>query len=123
MALFGEDLLKKKFVFKLERQQEAPKQTLKELAEEKFGKDRKLMMEIDAFLQQKREKHIYPSKIAWVRQLDMLEKFPEAERLAQVKRSVTNDYRALCYETNLKTYAIVEKEKEENICYDEEFEL
>lgn len=101
--------------------------TLLEMAEEKFGKDKRLMLEIDLFLAQRRKAKQNPSRIAWASQLQLLEKFPQEDRLDQVMRSIRNDYKCLAYESRLPekkpAYSDVnmEKSREEDICYDEAF--
>ena len=129
MALFGKSLYKVKINFRgNEPQKEDKEKTLIEMAEEKFGNDKRLMMEIDLFLAQRRRVKQCPSKIAWGEQLKLLEKFPEEERLKQVTRSIRNDYRSIAYENNLPKKPVcaeynvgMKKEKEENICYDRGF--
>lgn len=95
--------------------------TLIELAEEKFGKDRNLIMHLQTFLRSCAEKKQLPTRLAWSMQLQLLEKFPESERAKQVVRSIMNGYRAIAYESNLKkcTSTIsLEKETESNIIKD-----
>lgn len=123
MSLFG-DLSG----YRVQRVRAEPKKTkekqptLKELAEEKFGSDRKLMMWIENFLAQKREAHILPTRMAWQEQLNILEEWPQTERIAQVRRSITNDYRALAYPPKVKKKSRPEPEIiEEEIDYSRGF--
>nr|DAE83049.1 MAG TPA: hypothetical protein [Caudoviricetes sp.] len=119
MALFGDLNLIKPKPLKFETKKEVkPKKSLREMAFERFGDDKKLLMQLNLFLDMCREKHLFPSKISWGMQLNVLEKFPKEARLEQVVRSITYGYRSIAYEENLKNYKVVEKEKEENIRYD-----
>lgn len=95
--------------------------TLAQMAEEKFGNDRNLIMHLKTFLSNCAQKHQYPTKLSWGMQLQLLERFPEEERAKQVTKSIMNGYRAIAYEGNLKKYegeyqeVSLKKEKEENI--------
>ncbi len=97
MGLFNDLSKYKKPSKEREVKREKPP-TLIELAEEKFGENRRLMMWIESFLDQKRTKHLLPTRQAWIQQLALLEEYPENERERQVRRSITYDYRALAYE-------------------------
>lgn len=123
MALFGDLSLVKPKPMRIQKPKtEKPKKVgLREMAAERFGKDKKLLLQLNVFLDMCREKHLFPSKISWNMQLNVLEKFPEEARIEQVVRSITYGYRSIAYEENLKKYATVRKEKEENIRYDMAF--
>ena len=95
--------------------------TLLELAEEKFGTDRKLMMWIEGFLAQKREAHIMPTRLAWIQQLAILEEWPENQRIEQIQRSITNDYRAIAYKYIGKKKLVNEYQDEDDIVYTKGF--
>ena len=98
--------------------------TLLQLAEEKFGTDRKLMMWIGGFLEQKREVHLLPTRLAWAQQLSYLEEWPESEREEQVRRSIACGYRSLAYKYTGKKVAPQPKsnyQAEEEILYDRGF--
>lgn len=89
--------------------------TLKELAEEKFGDDRALMLHIQSFLSMWAKKKQLPTHLSWSMQLQLLEKFPKEERAKQVVRSIQNGYKALAYENNLlkKSETAVNCDKED----------
>lgn len=118
MALFG----KVKINFGLSDKPVRKEPTLYEMANEKFGKDKRLMMEIDLFLAQKRRIKQLPSRIAWGYQLNLLEKYPEEQRLEQVMRSIRHDYRSIAYETNLPKESDVKRNNEdEEVVYSRGF--
>lgn len=101
MGLFGDisKLRAKPVVSKTQHESKKKKQpTLVQLAEEKFGKDRKLIMWIEAFLDQRREAHLLPTRLSWIQQLDFLEGWPEEEREEQVRKSIACGYRSLAYQ-------------------------
>ena len=120
MALFGDlNLIKPKSLkFEKTKKESTPNIKLTDMAEERFGGDKKLLLHLNIFLDMCRERHLLPSKISWGMQLNVLEKFPKEARLEQVVRSITYGYRSIAYEENLKNYRSVEKEKEDNIRYD-----
>ena len=126
MALFGKSLYPdtraRKVVVKFgvgDKQDASTDKTLIEMAKEKFGNDKRLMLEIDLFLSQKRKVHQNPSKLAWASQLSILEKYPENERLKQVIKSIRNDYKSLAYEKKENDDGVKrELAKEEDIRYD-----
>lgn len=125
MGLIGKSLYNKQIKFRCpftfdsnEKKRKEP--TLIELAEEKFGKDRNLILHLQTFLNSCTQKRQLPTRLAWSMQLQLLEKFPEEERAAQVVASIRNGYRAIAYEGNLKKYTRTdkishEKEDEKNI--------
>lgn len=123
MSLFGDlNLIKPKpLKFKKQNKEARSNVKLTDMAEERFGGDKKLLLHLNIFLDMCREKHLLPSKISWGMQLNVLEKFPKEARLEQVVRSITYGYRSIAYEENLKKYKSLEKEKEENIRYDMAF--
>lgn len=120
MALFGDlNLIKPKPIkFEKTKKESKPKIKLTDMAEERFGDDKKLLLHLNIFLDMCREKHLLPTRVSWGMQLNVLERFPKEARLEQVVRSITYGYRSIAYEENLKNYKAVEKEKEENIRYD-----
>ena len=126
MSLFGKPLYTKykiKVNFNMSSQTQPKNElTLLEMAKEKFGKDKRLMMEIELFLAQKRKIYQNPSKIAWGEQLKLLEKYPQEERLEQVMTSIRNDYRSIAYAKKFdKPEISMEKSDEKDIRYDLEF--
>lgn len=127
MGLFGQNLYVKQakikcpFTFSSEGEKKKKEPTLIELAEEKFGKDRNLILHLQTFLKSCAEKKQMPTRLAWSMQLQLLEKFPEKERARQVVRSTMNGYRAIAYESNLKKCSNIismEKETESDIIKD-----
>lgn len=109
MALFGNNIyiekIKCPFSFSMSTEEKkAKKPTLRELAEEKFGDDRKLIMHLEMFLKEWADKKQLPTTLAWNMQLQLLEKFPKEERVKQVVSSIMKGYRAIAYEDNLKKY-------------------
>lgn len=130
MGLVGKSLyadkVKKKvrcpFTFSSSNEKKKKEPTLIELAEERFGKDRNLIMHLKTFLSSCAQKRQLPTRLAWSMQLQLLEKFPEEERAKQVTTSIMRGYRAIAYEGNLEKYKgtcqhkiSMEKEDEENI--------
>ena len=125
MALFG----KVRIDFRgKEKPKEDKEKTLSEMAKERFGNDKRLLLELELFLSEKRKARQCPSRIAWGEQLKLLEKFPQEERLTQVMRSIRNNYRSIAYESRLPKTPVcsqfnvcLDKEDESNICYDRGF--
>lgn len=124
MGLFGDisSIRAKSIVSSTHRKSRKKSQpTLIQLAEERFGKDRKLMMWIEGFLEQRREAHLLPTRLAWVQQLDYLEDWPEEDREEQVRKSIACGYRSLAYQYkgNKKKAPQVKSEyqEEEEILY------
>lgn len=125
MALFGNNIYEGKikcpFSFSSTSEKKEKEPTLKELAEEKFGEDRNLIMHLETFLHEQSKKKQLPTRLAWSMQLKLLEKFPKEERAKQVVSSIMKGYRAIAYEGNLNKYKKeigdvgLDKEKEENI--------
>ena len=85
------------------------KSTLYEEAEEIFGEDKKLMLFISTFLKGCRERHRYPTRMAWRAQLGILKKFPEKERINQVDKSIKYGWNSLVYEESLKNQNVQNK--------------
>ena len=107
---------------KVEKKKKQP--TLIELAQEKFGDDKQLMMWIEGYIEQKREQHTMPTRLSWVEQLTTLEKHPKNERIKEVRRCIAGGYRQLAYEPKYKRTVDVlpdEEEQEEVICYDKAY--
>lgn len=96
--------------------QEKPKKnlTLLEIAESKFGEDKALMKEIEAFLRVCRQKRFFPTTISWIAQCELLEKIPKIERVQTVHRSVLNGYRQMAYENKQDTPTITRKKADES---------
>jgi len=124
MSLFGKSLyqnsMQRKIKINFNFTDKVDKEkSLLEMAKERFGNDKRLMLEIELFLSQRRKAHQNPSRIAWGEQLKLLAEYPEEERLAQVMRSIRNDYRSIAYEIKYKKPDIsIEKSKDEDIRYD-----
>ena len=126
MALFGKSLYsnhvqhKVRVDFNMSSSSGRVKElSLLDMAKEKFGNDKRLMLEIDLFLSQRRKVKQNPSRLAWERQLQLLEQYPAEERLAQVMRSIRNDYRSIAYERTGKSNEVVrEKTNDNDVCYD-----
>lgn len=87
------------------------KSSLYQEAEEIFGEDKKLMLFISTFLKACREKHRYPTRMAWRAQLGILKKFPESERVSQVDKSIKYGWHSLVYEDALKNQNVQNKVK------------
>lgn len=126
MALFGKSLYanhvqhKVRVDFNMSSSMKKEKEvSLLDMAKEKFGSDKRLMLEIDLFLSQRRKARQNPSRLAWERQLQLLEQYPAEERLEQVMRSIRNDYRSIAYERTGKSNEVVrEKTNDNDVCYD-----
>ena len=105
---------------KTEKKRKEP--TLIELATEKFGEDKQLMMWIEGFLEQKTKEHARPPRMSWLEQLSILEKHPKSARIKEVRRCIAGNYRQLAYEPKCKKNVNIEVDddnlKEEKICYD-----
>ena len=115
MALFGNNIYAEKikcpFTFsKSTTEKKAKEPTLKELAEERFGDDRKLLMHLETFLHEWAKKKQLPTTLSWTMQLQLLEKFPKEARVEQVVSSIMKGYKAIAYESNLKRYKEQPKE-------------
>lgn len=130
MALFSNLDSIKPIAFKTAKEKPKEKEpTLLELAEEKFGDNRRLIMWIEKFLSQKRQIRQLPSRLAWQEQLKILESHPEAEREKEVRRCIAGDYRQIAYEYKPKKYKksildqdiSMEKQDEEDLNYEAGF--
>lgn len=80
-----------------------PKQSLMDMARDKFGNDTNLLGEISKYLASRRQARNYPTKTAWACQLDLLMKLPVVERAKSVHRSTLCGYRSIAYENNTTT--------------------
>ena len=127
MALFGKSLYPstKKYKVRIDfgmtsMSKNNSEISLLDMAKEKFGEDKRLMMEIELFLSQRRKARQNPSRLAWGHQLQLLESYPKEERLQQVMRSIRNDYRSIAYERKEESRNEVKREKadENNIRFD-----
>ena len=82
------------------------------------------MMWIEGFLEQRREVHLLPTRLAWSQQLSYLEEWPESKREDQVRKSIACGYRSLAYKYTGKKVAPQPKSSyqvEEEILYDRGF--
>lgn len=118
MSLFGNlNDYKVGAVKKSEKKKKEP--TLLELAQEKFGDDKQLMMWIEGYLDQKRQIHMMPPRLAWLEQLSILEQHPKSERVKEVRRCIAGNYRQIAYApkypNNNKTLRKEEETEEEII--------
>lgn len=73
------------------------KASLYDLALEKFSDDSTLLKEIHTYLQSRKQARNYPTRTAWIEQLDILESLPKVERAKSVHRSTVCGYRSIAY--------------------------
>lgn len=94
---------------------EKPKKdlTLLEIAKSKFGDDKLLMKEIEAFLKVCRQKRFFPTKTSWIAQCELLERIPKVQRVQMVHRSVLNGYRQMAYERDDRVEESVIRKKQD----------
>lgn len=80
----------------------AKKPTLMDMATEAFAGETTLLNEIARFIKSRKLARCLPTTISFESQLELLAKYPREERVAQVKNSILNNYRVLCYEPKNK---------------------
>ena len=81
------------------------KVSLYDLALEKFKDDSNLLKEISSYLKSRKQARNYPTRTAWIEQLNILESLPKFERAKSVHRSTVCGYRSIAYK-NEDTVAI-----------------
>lgn len=77
------------------------KVTLMDMVNERFRYEPDLVTALKEYLNHRRQLHNYPSKVSWEAQLDLLERIPKADRVAQVKLSTLRGYRQVAYEKDV----------------------
>ena len=73
------------------------KASLYDLALEKFKDDSTLLKEISSYLKSRKQARNYPTRTAWIEQLNILESLPKFERAKSVHRSTVCGYRSIAY--------------------------
>lgn len=73
------------------------KASLYDLALERFKDDSNLLKEISSYLKSRKQSRNYPTRTAWIEQLNILESLPKIERAQSVHRSTVCGYRSIAY--------------------------